>query len=159
MKRTLTILIFIFLSQNISFSQDTNIVKFFPLKVGNVWVYQNNGLGQWCNQIEKRRVQVISSMIGNSHKYFLFSDTTRIISGGGPACYHYGSIVFDGLRIDSINGNIYEYSTPGCNYSINELMQDSLKAHLHDTIKLNCGNVIDSFYRYTCTDTTSHTIF
>ena len=145
----------VFLGFNFSFSQDTNTVKFFPLKVGNVWVYQNINGGPWCNLITKRRIKVINSIVLNSHKYFLFSDTTRLVSGFGEICFSCGSIVFDTLRIDSINGNIYKYSSPGCGYSINELTQDSIKALWHDTVKLNCGSDL----YYTCFDTNSRSIF
>jgi hypothetical protein len=158
MKQTIKIYIsicLVLLLIDISLSQDTNTVKFFPLKVGNVWVYQNVNGGQWCNLITKRRIKVINSIVLNSHKYFLFSDTTRVVSGYGEICFSCGSIVFDTLRIDSINGNIYKYSYQGCNYSINERTQDSIKALWHDTIKLNCGSDL----YYTCFDTNSRSLF
>jgi len=157
MKNTLLLLITIILWGK-AYSQDTSIVKFFPLKVGNVWIYQGNGYGVnggICNIIVKTKVKIINTININAHKYFYFSDTTRLISGGGPSCITCGSIFFDTLRIDSINGDIYKYSNPGCSYLINEVMMDSLKVHIHDTVKIGCRTI--SYYY--CDDTTLHSFF
>jgi len=157
MKKIILILINIILSSNV-YSQDTSIVKFFPLKIGNVWIYQGNGYGVnggICKIIVKTKVKIINSININAHKYFYFSDTTRLISGGGPSCITCGAIFSDTLRIDSINGDIYKYSNPGCNYLNHEIMEDSLKAHLQDTVKSGCNSIS----HYICSDTALHSFF
>ncbi len=137
-----------------SLSQDTNTVKYFPLKVGNIWVYQITATGSFCYRIQKRRIKVINTIILNSKKYFLFKDTTILISGDGW-CGGNGSFLFDTLRIDSTNGNIYKYSYQGCTFLNHEITLDSLKAKLKDKIFISCG----SDTNYKCTDTSSQVIF
>jgi hypothetical protein len=155
MKKSIFIIICFIMSIQV-FSQDTNIVKFFPLKIGNVWVYSAYSSGTLCSQGTKRRIKVINSIIINSHKYFIVSDTTKITSGGGNCCTGTGYGI-DTLRIDSSNGCIYKYSYQGCNYLNHEIMIDSLNARLHDTIKINCRLIIQ--YGYVCNDTAQHLFF
>jgi len=138
-----------------TYSQDTNIVKYFPLNVGNVWVYRGVASSQYCNLITKRRIKIKNTITINTKKYFFFADTTCFVSGGGGNCVNGGSINFDSLRIDSINGNIYKYSNPGCNYLSYEITLDSMKSRLNNMIKVNCGT--DTNYK--CTDTSYQVIF
>ena len=138
-----------------SLAQDTNIVKYFPLKVGNIWVYSKFSSGPTCSKTTRRKVKIVNSIILNSKKYFIFKDTTIFISGGGMNCWEGGSLSFDTLRIDSINGNIYKYSNSGCSYLNHEITLDSLKANLNNKILISCGS--DSSYK--CTDTNSLMVF
>ncbi len=135
---------------------DTNALSYFPLAVGNVWVYRIDLSGTYCMRTDIRRIKVIDTINLNSKKYFLCKDTTVFFAGiPGGICPSGGSIPFDTLRIDSTNGNIYKYSYQGCSYLNHEITLDSLKAKLNDNIFINCG--LDEFY--TCTDTSFQVIF
>jgi hypothetical protein len=134
-------------------SQDTNTIKFFPLKVGNIWVYHCTAFGSMCGCSMQTRIKTISSITLNAKTYFVFQITNRIISQTCSGC-GCGMISFDTLRVDSMNCNIYKYSYQGCSYSPHEIMFDSLKAHLNDTIKTSCGSIPN----YKCIDTSSQNI-
>ncbi len=135
---------------------DTNALSYFPLAVGNVWVYRIDLSGTYCMRTDIRRIKVIDTIILNSKKYFLCKDTTVFFAGiPGGMCPSGGSISFDTLRIDSTNGNIYKYSYQGCSYLNHEITLDSLKAKLNDNIFISCG--LDAWY--TCTDTSFQVIF
>lgn len=147
-----SVLFFIF--HGIAQSQNTNPSEFFPLNVGNIWVYKCVAFGYGsCNCIKLIRIKTTDSLMMNDKTYFVFQKTESIIF---PICGLCGGgiIPFDTLRIDSVNYNIYEHSVQGCSYSPNEKMIDSLNAGLHDTIKSNCGNE-----NYICIDTNSYNIF
>jgi hypothetical protein len=98
----------------------TQIHQYYPLNVGNVWVYQFGGSS---GQNFKIRKSVSASTSANGHMYFYFENAY--------------------IRVDSVNGNIYQL-TPGtgCAWNINEKMIDSLTAKLSDTVKSNCGNIV-----------------
>jgi hypothetical protein len=64
-------------------------------------------------------------------------------------------VTFDTSRIDPITGNILRYSQTGCSYSPHEIMYDSLRARLNDTINAQCA--INSPVR--CLDTISVLLF
>ncbi|MCI0449357.1 MAG: T9SS type A sorting domain-containing protein [Chlorobi bacterium] len=121
------------LKLNLIYAQDTNIVKFIPLKVGNVWVYSGYYNNLWfCSSNFYLRVRIDSSFLSNSKTYFKFSTLTKILSGGNCTYQFFGNSSY---RIDSLNGNFYRLeSNPNCSYSPNEVIIDSLKSSLRDTL-------------------------
>jgi hypothetical protein len=149
MKKIVTIILLIPVFSNFSFSQDTNTIKFFPLKIGNVWVYSVSAFGPTCGCSERIKFKAIDTLKRNGHLYFLFLQNT--IGGGNCCCVP----PFDTLRIDSINCNNYKYTnSTGCAFSPHEIMIDSLKARLNDHVKIYCGS--DTAYK--CIDTNSYNI-
>jgi hypothetical protein len=146
MKKLIVVLLFIF-SIN-SFSQDTSIVSYYPMSVGNVWVYTWTSplIFGGCYSIVRKKI--FSSVVLNSKTYFIFQTEIRIISGSGN-CYGNG---MDTLRIDSVSGNILRYSANGNCYLPHDYVIDSLRMHKHDTLK-TCGTI-----GYVCTDTNIVTI-
>lgn len=134
---------------------DTNSLSYLPLKIGNIWVYEKHSEGTLCSETKKRRIKIINSININSHTYFIFSDTSMIVSGGGN-CPDFGNLPFDTLRVDSTDGCIYKYSSQGCSYLNHEIMEDSLKVHINDSIKILCGNAYGPYF---CNDTSFHSFF
>jgi hypothetical protein len=62
---------------------------------------------------------------------------------------------FDTNRVDPVSGNIFKYTMTGCSYSPNEIMIDSLRARLNDTIHIICSTNTD----LKCYDTNSVVLF
>jgi hypothetical protein len=129
------ILLLVLLTEN-CFSQDTNIVKYLPLKVGNVWVY--NWL-YYGNPVSGgiAHFKINHDTVINAHKYFVVTFPT---------------ISQSLLRVDSLNGNIYYYGG-GCVYHPGETLIDSLKSKKLDTV-----NFCNSVKRY-CQDTGNVILF
>ena len=113
-------LIYIFCCQ--IFAQDTNIVKFLPLKTGNVWVYSTTNN-------RKARIVITNTLNTNGHIYYVFGMT-------GDSCYcAQGSSPpfltgFSPMRIDSLTGNIMMYGS-SCGWYANEHLLDSMKAQVN----------------------------
>ena len=147
----------LFLLPYIMWSQSGNIANFLPLQVGNLWVYRCSTNGLFCGSCSgKTKITVISSNLINGKTYYQTQSTSGIISG---SCSNCGTgILTSDVRIDSISGNVYYYLTSGCPYSPNEVMQDSLKARLRDSINIFCQPSNPS-RSYVCTDTSNITIF
>jgi hypothetical protein len=85
-----------------------------------VWVYQvNTSMGQSF----KMRKKVLGSMITNGHKYYNVENV------------HY--------RVDSSTANVFQLTQgSGCSWSVNEKLQDSLRAILNDSALKDCGTII-----------------
>ncbi len=142
----------------ISFSQQNNFEKYFPLKVGNVWVYYcvtwDDG---FPSSYDRARIQIVDTVTSLGKKYYQYSRSMHRISGTRP--FQPGLFTFaaasSNLRVDSITGNIYYYVGNFNCYSPNEFVIDSLNAKLHDTEKISCS--IAPFYQapytLTCIDT------
>ncbi len=157
MKRLIFIMIFTFFAadSNPLRAQVNQAVTYFPLKVGNVWVYYCSafGMNPPCYCVRKYRFKITGTTVKNNKTYFIFqSSYTSLPCSGG--CY--APPYPDTLRIDSTSGNIYKYSVVGCPYSPNEILFDSLNARLNDTVKNNCGV---SEWKYRCRDTLNQIVF
>ncbi len=155
MKFLVIILLGITLYGNTSdtYAWDSTAAKYMPLQVGNVWVYNCSAIGMACNCTMIYRYKIISSLVINSKMYFIFQQNS--FTGN---CWNgcVSSTIYDSLRVDSINGNVYKYSAVGCSNTPFEKLQDSLNARQGDTVKNNCGI---SQYRYICNDTSNQIIF
>ncbi len=143
-KITFLVLFFLLLS-GFLFSQDTSIIKYFPMNTGNIWVYNwYHHMYPGIDVYGKMRTKIVDTMAVNSKTYFIFnylsSDSNYYYCGGG---------LFDTLRIDSISGNLYRLvRNAGCSYSPGEVAIDSLKAEMGDTVSTECG-----YSRFACADT------
>jgi hypothetical protein len=161
MKKTLIILILLITSTgSFTFSQDTSIVKFLPLKVGNVWVYRYNAFNMSppCYANVLIRVKLTGTSVYNSKTYFL-SQISTIVSGGYGGC-NMGFLPFDSLlRIDSSSGKLLRYAPGAGCFTPNETMLDSFKARFHDTIRVYCQAPLQYAGPYTCYDTNNVTVF
>lgn len=135
-------------------SQDTNIVKYFPLNVGNVWVYNGNAsVYSQCNRTFYHKIYIDTSITINNKTYFRFITLSKHIGGTGGCGY---SFLYDGYyyRVDSTNGNIYCYfPNTSCSYSPNEVLWDSLKSGSGDTAN-QCSN--GNYYIKILTDTNAY---
>ncbi len=159
MKIFVSSIVLLVLLQN-CYAQDTNIVKYLPLKVGNVWVYQCTAAGYQCGFCTRRiKVKVINTSVINGKTYYQSQVTTTHISGSCSYCGG-GFLPFsDFIRIDSLSGNVLLYTvTGGCPHLPNELLKDSLKARLHDTVRYDCQTPAQ-YNSYICTDTNNVTAF
>ena len=151
MKKLYTILLLVVLSLILqkSFSQDTNIIKYLPLQVGNVWVYYYYGSepGGGGNGFDK--YVVTGSYVLNGHLYYSFQHT--YIHNGNVWCA--SNIYIYSIRVDSISGNVYASSI--CQ-SGNTALIDSLKSSKWN-YSFVCGNFQgDSAI---CRDTAGFNIF
>lgn len=154
-KLLLMILIFtLFGNINNIFSWDSTAAKFLPLQVGNTWVYRCTAIGMACSCTKKYKFKVISSLNLNGRTYFTFSSSSINLSCSFNYCN--GPSIFDTLRVDSVSGNLFKYSSSGCSNSPFEILVDSLNARLNDTVRNYCGS---SQYQYICYDTAQYYIF
>src|SRR5260221_997556 len=120
------------------FSQDTNIVKYVPLKIGNIWVYGG--------QFGELRAVVSSSQVVNGHIYYNITYTgDQTICSGSGYCNPYPN----SFRIDSVTGNVMVQGS-GCAWQ-NGILFDSLKKRTGD-LPASCNFSI-------CYDTSAFGIF
>ncbi|MBE2226382.1 MAG: hypothetical protein IAE93_03540 [Ignavibacteria bacterium] len=130
------------------FAQDTSIVKYLPLKTGNMWVYNYTG----SSSSGKMKMTVSGTVINNGHIYYSLA-----LSGNACGCSFNSFSPFliqlnSGIRVDSLTGNIYTNSSGGCDWNPNEVLIDSLK--MLPTMMVN-----NSCYTTSCQDTNNLTIF
>lgn len=134
MKSLYQIIVFL-IFQSAAVSLCNAVESYLPLKVGNSWTYKfiphQPGIGIL-------KITINEEVILNSKKYFRCSF---------PTISDLSSL----LRVDSLSGNLYGYTTSGC--SGNEILIDSLFSAENDSTVL-CGNP----YRL-CRDTGYTSIF
>jgi len=152
----------IILNFSITLSQ-TNYLDFLPLQVGNVWVYQCQQSGYpppICGFCFKRiKVKITNTSVIDGKTFYHGQMTEIHISGICSGCSSNLLNFSSNLRIDSLNANVLEYSlNGGCAYRPNEILRDSLKARLFDSIWLNCQPPTQ-WSGYVCSDTNNITIF
>lgn len=150
------LIIFAFVKNN---HAQINYSQFMPLSVGNIWVYSCSALGNYCLCNKKIKIEVTGiDTIDNKHYYQVtrndYSSSCYI------GCSYMGFPGFPGfIRIDTLTSNLLMYTTnAGCNYLINEYLQDSFKARLNDSIRFNCRIMQGEMY-YRCLDTSNMNIF
>jgi hypothetical protein len=124
-------------------SQDTNIVKYLPLKVGNVWVYKVvYHILNYGDIISYEKYKIVNTFLYMGHLYYI----NEGVSNNPAGCS--GNNI-DTTRIDSTNGNIYRLKV--CSgYSV-PIKDDSLKASIGDTVKGLCS-ILSSIV---CVDTSN----
>ncbi len=132
-----SIILLALLLQN-CFAIDTNIVKYLPLKTGNIWVYNWIYMGNPTTGGTSKSIVTKDTLI-NSHKYYKCS---------------FPVLGTQYIRVDSISGNVYFFNPQGgCSYHPGEILIDSLFSKKSDTVSF-----CDSIYRK-CIDTGFVTLF
>jgi len=151
MKKIIIIFSFI-LSLSITYAQDTSIVNYYPMQVGNVWKYSfsyYDQCGQDCYENVKMKIAASVQLYGKS--YFIIQTTVDSVNRTqGGMCMNPGT---DTMRIDSITGNVLQYSNTGNCYLPHDIVLDSLRSRLHDTLR-RCDNFVEA-----CLDTSIVSIF
>ena len=121
-----------------SFSIDTISSKYFPLQVGNTWVYYVNAFPPLQNPI--RVTSIERDTIINGHKYFLYQKY----------------LDSQWLRYDSLRGNLLLYSASG---SCSDYESDKIV----DSLSSSAGNIIFcqylSTYSRECTNISTQNVF
>lgn len=122
---------------SISFSQDTISSKYFPLNIGNTWIYSVQSFPPF-DEYKIYRIERDTTI--TDHKYFLYST-------------HGNS---EWIRYDSLTGNLLSYSSTGsCSNYSNDKIVDSLSSGVGDII--NCQ--IHAIFSRECTQIYTETIF
>ncbi len=135
------------LSHRNTYSQDTNIVKYLPLKIGNVWVYS------WQNVTSgKQRISISNTVFSNGHIFYVMNFSTPYCVCMGPT----NALLTnwnDTLRIDSLTGNILALQNPPyyCPSHPNDYIFDSLYLKKSDP-RNTCTS-------YPCWDTSTQNVF
>ncbi len=150
MKAKISVFLFLCMFQNMFFSQDTAIVKFLPLKVGNVWVYNWTASGGWPNN-GKVSVKITGTFNANGHIYYNFEQTGTPCACAQPTYSPFLIQLNNPFRIDSITGNIF-YKSTNCGWHFGEQLFDSLKL-----IPFNIVN--NACFWIACYDTNNVTVF
>ena len=122
---TILILLLLFLLPKRSEAIDTNSIKYFPLHVGNVYVYDRvvSGMGYYNQTIKTAEIIAVQSSFGKVYYHSIEF----------PRCSN------DWLRTDSITGSLYTLDSAGScpNYYYFKSI-DSISANVGDTIT-SCG--------------------
>ncbi len=139
----------LFFSSAVALAQiDTNIIKYLPLKIGNVWVYNYTGVpasGQ-------TRISITGTTVSNGHTYYLFQQT-----GGKCTCAQstYSPFIdsLKPMRIDSLSGDImFLGANTSCLWHSGEMLLDSMKTRIGDINNNSCNSTF-------CMDTNQLNIF
>lgn len=122
MKRLTVFILLIFCTlQTDAFSQDTNSAKYFPLRVGNVWVYRNTFSPiPFPPFISK--TQIFRDTIIESKKYYYYGQYPNSASARW-------------IRYDSATGNLLTRANgDGCSVYPNDKIMDSLSSSPGDLV-------------------------
>lgn len=108
------------------------VLKYYPLHIGDYWEYQvtQTGDAPHENWIEYKTVVGDTTLLNN--KYFIIKTDTN------SNCSMYKSII----RIDSSNGNVYQYD-----YDNYEFLIDSLLMSVGDTLSQQCFELSDQYMK------------
>lgn len=110
------------------YAQDSSAVNFYPLSIGNRWVYDY--YWYWSG-VTKISVQVTDTLTTNG--YFYYKLRSQIPPPGSGFSEYF-------IRVDSLTGSIRYLVTSGnsCSWLINESTGDSLNASELDTFYVSC---------------------
>lgn len=151
-------LFFIFTLIPFNVTSQSSLSDFIPLQTGNIWVYQCSTNGSMCGGCSGRvRIILTGDTTANGKTYKKAVSTSSAISGACQSCGALGLITLFNTRFDLQNGNIYQLYSGGCQYSPGEMMIDSFKAKLGDTVRMNCMPP-NQFQHYICSDTNNATV-
>jgi len=145
MKKIIIALLFVLIFGNIihsfSLTLDSNVFRYYPLKVGNRWTWQ--GFAYPIMPPLNISQKIISTRIINNHLYY-FSRLDHFHNNGFIQNTNYTY-----SRIDSLTGNLYNYDT----VSHTDCLMDSLNIRKNDSA-YTCGG-----RWYKCEDTANYSIF
>jgi len=150
MKKIFIILSGIIFVYKTSFSWDPEIAKYFPLQIGNLWVYSaTEGPYPYCYGSFYAKYRVSGTIDSLGKKYYVLQQSFYRINGN---CMCSITIFLSCIRIDSVSMNIYRITSNSCN--LPELLVDSLRSKLNDTAKICSTNQYSL-----CNDTSLYNIF
>jgi hypothetical protein len=118
------------------YAADTDSSKYFPLSVGNKYIYNEYQQGYNVNLVS----ETTKDTLFNSRKYFFVTNNPRFGTGW--------------VRVDDVTGSLYIYDTSGyCQLYEHEKMVDSLDAKAGSLIT-NCdaycrciGDITDTLFQ------------
>jgi hypothetical protein len=129
MKNSILTFLLIASSIRIAPAQDTALIKYLPLQIGNVWVYYGSYSYPFGQGTYYDRYKLTGTILSGGHIYFTFNHVrvqlTGNISGPDLKLFRGGNPI----RIDSTTINVYKNEI--CNASL--FLVDSLRSRLHDT--------------------------
>lgn len=141
------------------YAQAGNYSDFLPLQTGNVWIYLCSTNGMMCGGCSgKVRIDLTGDTLVNGKTYKKSRSTSSAISGSCQYCGIIPPAPLSNVRFDEQNGNVYRLSSNGCQYSPGEMMIDSFRARLYDSVRVNCEPPVQ-YLAYVCTDTNNAILF
>lgn len=150
---TLLVLLLSSLMASSIYSQAGNYSDFLPLQTGNVWIYRCSTGGMVCGGCSGRvRIVLTGDTIVNGKTYKKSQSTSSVISGACQYCGINPPAPLYNVRFDEQTGNVYRLSSNGCQYSPGEIMIDSFRARLNDSVRVNCEPPVQ-YLAYVCADT------
>jgi len=139
--KKIILLLFLITSAIDSMPLDSNLFKYFPLKVGNRWTWFRGTLVAPGPGYETMKIQ--STLYANNHTYYVSKYDVYLSNGN---LYYTANLHY---RIDSTTGNLLIYNSQ----NQTECLSDSLNSSRGDSANCTCGY---GWYRY---DTSSQNIF
>jgi len=139
MKAIIRFTALLFFFNSMLFPQDTAIVKYLPLKIGNVWVYNWVSLFG-TTQVDQGqvRIAVTSTVQSNGHNYYNLEQTGTPCACAQPTNSPFLYQLNNPIRIDSSTGNVFWKSSTNCGWHFGESLFDSLKMEADTTVSTNC---------------------
>ncbi len=126
--KKLIFLLIIFATVSNSMPIDTNVFKYMPMQVGNMWKWD---IEQWINPGPGRESEtIIDTQVFNNHMYYKMKHVTYYPYGN----QYYNYFVY--YRIDSLTGNFYTFDT----YYNRECLIDSLNSSVGDSAHVGCSS-------------------
>jgi len=124
--------LFFFVKNNL-FAIDTVSIRYFPMHVGDFWVYNYNNWGAlppW-SKTYKFKATVVQSFVRENHTYYIITTQPSIAYND---CFNFL------LRTDSVSGTLRRYdSLNSCFKYYKEYFIDSLSANVGDSMILCSG--------------------
>ena len=122
MKSTFSIILLLFVLSTSAISQpDTSVFKYYPLEIGNAWAYNVYEYDIYPDEYYYS-VEVIGDTILSNNKSYKVIKKDEIFPPYNPRYYY--------ERVDSITGNVYQYSSSAPN---KEIFLDSLASKIGET--------------------------
>jgi hypothetical protein len=104
---------------------DTLSTKYFPIHIGNTYVYDYTLTGTIGNEAYTVKAQIVRDTMINNFRYYLAVNFPNFLNGW--------------VRTDSITGSLYVYDpSNSCSFYQNMKLIDSLSAIVQDSIR-NCS--------------------
>jgi hypothetical protein len=120
---------------------DTSVTNYFPLTVGNVYVYESSSI--YPPFYSRQKTRIIKDTVVAGKTFYKFSQQL-------PGFWNYGNW----YRMDGVTGVVTGLvNNYNCNYLINERYVDSLKSRKSDSLR-KCGSSSSA-----CFDTSNFSVF
>ncbi len=128
MRKLLLIFFIIFCLFQNTYAWDSTAVNFYPLSIGNRWVYDHHW---YWSGVTKITVSVIDTLTANGNLYYKLRSQIPPPGSGFSEVF---------VRVDSVTGSIRYLVSQGssCSWLINESTGDSLNASKLDTFYISC---------------------